>query len=186
MAFKVSSRSVLAAARSASLTYPEVGGTTVSGEELPAGYRHLRRSWVIGEGPHTFDRVSTALLGWQMHRGAGLRVWASSSVAEPDVVVVLGIGVAPLRMFAPCRAVYAVREERLRGFAYGTLPGHPETGEEAFAVEHRSDDAVVLHVTAFSRPGTWYARSAGPLNRLLQDRITERYASALRRTGSGA
>lgn len=182
MAFKMSPSPVLAAARSASLTYPEVGATVK--QELPAGYRHVSDSWVIGEGPHTFDRVAAALLGWQMHRGAGLRVWANCPAAEPDVVVVLGIGVAPLRMFAPCRVVYAVREERMRGFAYGTLPGHPERGEEAFVVEHRPDDAVVFHVTAFSRPGTWYMRSAGPLNQLLQDAFTGRYASALHRAAA--
>ena len=177
MAFKMSPSHAVAAARSASLAYPEVGVTAE--RELPVGYRHSRRSWVIGEGRRSFDRATTALLAWQMHRWAGLRVWASSPVAEPDVVVVLGVGVARLQMFAPCHVVYDVQEERLRGFAYGTLPGHPEAGEEAFVVERQPDDAVVFHITAFSRPGTWYTRSAGPLNRLLQDAFTGGYASAL-------
>ena len=33
---------------------------------------------------------------------------------------------------APCRVVYVIDEPDIRGFAYGTLPGHPESGEERF------------------------------------------------------
>jgi uncharacterized protein (UPF0548 family) len=73
-----------------------------------------------------------------------------------------------------------VDEPRRVGFAYGTLPGHPESGEEAFVIEHVQDDDVVLHITAFSRPATWYARLGGPAARAAQDLITRRYASALR------
>jgi uncharacterized protein (UPF0548 family) len=75
--------------------------------------------------------------------------------------------------------VYAVDEPRRRGFAYGTLPGHPENGEEAFVIEHHDDDAVSFTITAFSRPATRLARIAGPLGRIAQRRITARYLRSI-------
>lgn len=66
-----------------------------------------------------------------------------------------------------------------RGFAYGTLPGHPECGEERFCVEWRDDDTVALNIVAFSRPATWWARAGAPVARLVQRRITDRYLRAL-------
>jgi uncharacterized protein (UPF0548 family) len=49
-------------------------------------------------------------------------------------VVILGIVVGPLRMRALCRVIYTITAPRRKGFAYGTLPGHPECGEEAFTI----------------------------------------------------
>ena len=71
--------------------------------------------------------------------------------------------------------VYKVTEARRRGFAYGTLPGHPESGEEAFVVERTPDDAITFTITAFSRPATVTARIAGPLGQLIQRHVTYRY-----------
>lgn len=71
------------------------------------------------------------------------------------------------------------REVRRCGFAYGTCPGHPESGEEAFLVEWDTDDVVWLRVIAFSRPATWYVRLAGPAARGMQAFITRRYLRSL-------
>jgi uncharacterized protein (UPF0548 family) len=60
------------------------------------------------------------------------------------------------------------------GFAYGTLPGHPESGEEAFLLEQHDDGTVTFAVTAFSRPATALARAAGPLGRAIQSHLTSR------------
>ena len=39
------------------------------------------------------------------------------------------------------------------GFAYGTLPGHAESGEERFLIEWDQDeDGVWFDILAFSRP----------------------------------
>jgi uncharacterized protein (UPF0548 family) len=68
-----------------------------------------------------------------------------------------------------------------RGFAYGTLPGHPERGEEAFLVRRHHGAAVTFTITAFSRPASALARAAGPVGRGIQRRITGRYLSAIQR-----
>jgi len=101
----------------------------------------------------------------------------------------MGFGVLPievrdrlngsLRLRAPCRVVYVVDEPRRRGFAYGTLAGHQESGEEAFMIEHHDDDSVSFKVTAFSRPATRLAKIAGPLGAVVQRRITARYLRSL-------
>jgi uncharacterized protein (UPF0548 family) len=161
----------------ASLTYSEVGATA---GELPAKYHHLTRRVMIGSGQQVFADTASAVAAWQVQLRAGLSVSASTPTAMPDTNALLGLSIGPLRLSAPCRVVYAVDQPSRRGFAYGTLPGHPESGEEAFIVEHHDDGAVSFTVTAFSRPSTAIARLAGPVGRLIQDRITARYLRAPR------
>jgi uncharacterized protein (UPF0548 family) len=162
--------------RAADLTYDHVGRTSGM---LPDGYHYLNRQMVIGLGTAQFDDAADALLGWQMHLRSGLRVCASSATAKDDAVVMLGIGVGPFTLNAPCRVVYVIDEPNRQGFAYGTLPGHPESGEEAFVIERADDDTVCLSITAFSTPASGLARLAGPLGGLARRRMTSRYLRSL-------
>jgi uncharacterized protein (UPF0548 family) len=76
--------------------------------------------------------------------------------------------------------VYVIDEADRRGFAYGTLPGHPESGEELFAVRYEpSTDEVYAEVVAFSRHATWWSRLGSPVTSLAQRVITTRYLTAL-------
>ena len=160
----------------AELTYREIGRTARS---LPAGYHHLYQRVPIGHGAQLFTDAGNAVLRWQVQIRAGLEVSVSSPAAVPGAVVILGLGIGLLRLDAPCRVVYAVDEPRRRGFAYGTLAGHPESGEEAFMIEHHEDGTVSFTITAFSRPSTLPARIAGPFGHIVQRRITARYLSSL-------
>ena len=164
---------------SVDLTYSEVGRTS---GVLPAGYRHIRRSAVIGRGPDDFHRACVALLTWDMHRRAGLNIVTSHERAELGADVRIGLRLGPFRFTAPCRVVAVIDKADAQGFAYGTLPGHPECGEEAFIVRLSEDGVVRLDVTAFSRPARWFSRVAAPAARIVQARITTRYLSALRTT----
>lgn len=157
-------------------TYAEVGATR--DRPLPAGYRHLERTTELGVGRTTFEAAAGGLMTWQMHRRAGLVVAADGQPTVGDTVLA-GFG-RPICVVIPCRVVYVVQEDERRGFGYGTLPGHPETGEEAFVVSHDADDRVRLHITAFSRPGSRLNRVTGIVDRLLQARATRRYESALK------
>lgn len=161
---------------SAELSYHNVGATKST---LPTGYHHQHSARVIGAGPETFSAAAAELFSWQAHLRAGLRVTASTATAEPGTVVLLGIGFGPMRMRAPCRVIYTISEPQRKGFAYGTLRGHPESGEEAFTMSHRDDGLVVFTITAFSRPATTAARAAGPLGLLIQRHFTQAYLRAL-------
>ena len=155
------------------LTYPEIGATA---GVLPPGYHHVRESAVIGHGRERFDEAADAVLRWGMLRGAGARVEATTELAEVGSEVIVRLG--PVR--APCRVVYVVDEPNHRGFAYGTLPGHAETGEELFAVRYYpTSTAVTAEVTAFSRHGTWWSKAAGPLTALVQRVVSKRYVRAV-------
>ena len=152
------------------LTYSEVGATAAG--QLPAGYGHLRVERQIGTGRQRFEQAADAVMRWGMQRGAGLRVQASSEVADVDTVVLVRMGFLP----APCRVVYVIDEPDIRGFAYGTLEGHPESGEERFVV-HRdpATSAVFAEVSAFSRPATWWSKAGRPLVSVAQRVIARRY-----------
>jgi uncharacterized protein (UPF0548 family) len=163
----------------APLTYPEVGATRAGA--LPDGYGRVHRDVSLGSGPMVFERAAAALFDWRMHRGAGLSVLHSSGAATPGSVVVLRVGWGPVGHTIPCRVVYVVDEADRRGFAYGTLPGHPERGEEAFTVVRDGSGEVRFQIRAFSRPATLVARAGGPLGRLVQRYVTDRYVDALRR-----
>lgn len=155
------------------LTYAEVGATA---GPLPEGYHHLRKSAVIGRGRGRFDEAAASVMRWGMLRGAGVGVEATTEVAEVGSEVIVHLG--PVR--APCRVVYVVDEPDRRGFAYGTLPGHAESGEERFAVRYDpATESVYAEVTAFSRHGTWWSRLGSPVTSLIQQLVSERYLRAL-------
>lgn len=97
---------------------------------------------------------------------------------ESGAVVEMRLGPPRLGVRIPCRVVQVVDEPHRGGFAYGTLPGHPETGEERFEVRRGPDGVVAFTVTAFSRPASALARAGGPLSRWVQGRMTERYLRA--------
>ena len=165
---------VLEAARGADPSYPEVGAT--AGSHLPSGYRHDRYEERVA-APTEFGRAVEGLRSWAAHKGAGAVVVPDDPVTlGATVLVVLGVG--PLQMIAPCRIVGVTDTDQAFGFTYGTLPGHPEQGEEAFLVELRPDGAFFT-IVAFSRPADPLARLAGPLGRAVQRTVTRRYLSAL-------
>lgn len=80
---------------------------------------------------------------------------------------------------APVRVVYVVDESNRKGFGYGTLPGHPQSGEESFIVERTPDGSVWLTVTAFSRPGGWLWYVLYLPLRVAQNRFMSRYLRVL-------
>ena len=159
------------------VTYAPVGCTRTG--VVPDGFDELRRSRRVGSGRADFERAADALLTWQMHRRAGIAVMASHERVEPGAVAELRLGVGRLGLRAPVRVVDVVDEPTRRGFAYGTLPGHPESGEESFVVELGETGDVTLTITAVSRPASRLARLAGQVGRRVQSRITDRYLSAL-------
>lgn len=99
---------------------------------------------------------------------------------QPGDSAVLSIPVlGPLSIKAPVRVVYIVDEPKRKGFAYGTMAGHPEDGEIAFVLDQKEDGSVWLTVRAFSRPATWYWRMVYPAMRIAEDYYSRRYLRSL-------
>jgi uncharacterized protein (UPF0548 family) len=165
-------------ARQATTTYGTLGATKRG--ESPAGFRSDFYEVELKSGPDTFERARRGLSCWQAHVGAGAVVYPSHPWSDGDTVLVL-LALGPFQVVAPCRIIYVIDEADRFGLAYGTLPGHPESGEESFVVERLKDDRVVFRIAAFSRPAQVLTRLGAPLVRKLQVRTTRRYLEALAR-----
>lgn len=103
----------------------------------------------------------------------GFELIAPGDTAELTTPVWLG------KLTLPCRVIYVIDEPNRKGFAYGTLPGHPECGEESFVVDQTEDGSVWLTIRAFSRPSAWQWWVAYPILRLVQAMFTQRYFKSL-------
>jgi uncharacterized protein (UPF0548 family) len=114
---------------------------------------------------------------------SGEQVYADTGaqLVRPGDTAILLLGWGPASVRIPVRVVYLIDEPTRRGFAYGTLPGHPESGEEAFVVELREDESVWLTIRAFSRPAHPVLWVVYPVLRLFQAIFTSRYEHALTR-----
>lgn len=174
---------LLAAGREAEVTYDHVG-STLAPERWPDRRPH-RRQRVLGLGPEDFAAAVERLRAWapQHHLGAELHP-ASPPVAEGTTVLV-ELRKGPVAVVAPTRVVSVVDEPGRRfGFAYGTLPGHVEKGEESFLVELQGDPddpeaPVVGTVCVDAALGTLAAKLGAPVVYFVQRWAVGRYLEAL-------
>lgn len=156
-------------------TYEAVGAT--AGDDLPAGFRHDRWTRVLGTGDEVFERATAALQHWVPQRASGFSV-GFDGLVEPGAVVAIAAPLPVGFVVVTARIVYVEAETDRYAWAYGTLPIHPEAGEERFAV-YRQGDEVVFEVTAFARVRDPLGRLLPPLARRLQVRANHRYLDAM-------
>lgn len=158
------------------LTYAPIGVTAT--DVTPPGYRRDRWQRTVGQGDVDFARAADAIREWAVHRGAGLVVGADRPPSI-DQVVAMSARLPVGHIDVVCRVVAVVDEPERFGFTYGTLPVHPERGEESFIVERTPDGSVTFTITAVSRPAHPLARLASPIARRLQRAATNRYFAAM-------
>ena len=144
---------------------------------VPTGFH--RRTWTTDlSGVDAFDRACAAMRAWAVHRGAALDVLPDGPMAVGTNVAIgapLPVGFVEIT----CRIVAIVDEPDRFGFAYGTLPVHPEQGEESFIVVRSDGGDVRFDVQAVSRPGHPLARVFAPIANRLQDAAARRYLAAM-------
>jgi uncharacterized protein (UPF0548 family) len=131
--------------------------------------------------PVTFDDDGQPVQPASTTSGEHVFADTGAQLVLPGETAVMLLGWGPLSIRIPVRIVYTIDEPTRRGFAYGTLPGHPESGEEAFIVEQRDDESVWLTIRAFSRPAHPALWAVYPVLRLFQAIFTSRYEHALTR-----
>jgi uncharacterized protein (UPF0548 family) len=159
--------------RDVPLSYSEVGATR--SEPFPPGYQVDRRRAELGTGDTVFARARQALIRWNMHTGAGVRVAASGDT------VALVVRAAGLYTTSACRVVYRIDDPARFAFAYGTLADHPVSGEERFVIERQPSGQVTFELAAFSRPRTILLKLAAPIARRTQLALGAAYVAALTR-----
>lgn len=166
------------------LSYPERGAS--QDDVAPQGYRSTRIRECVGRGRPAFESLSQGIRSWKLQEGAGLRVQADTPEVSFGTRVVLGFGIGPFRLPAPCRVVRLLEEETRSGFAYGTLAGHPETGEESFLAVLEDDGAVYFELNAVSRHSNWFYGLGAPLVEAAQRRATGRYVATAHKLAGAA
>ena len=168
-------------------TYSAVGATAGT---PPAGHVVDHTRIKLGEGEPAFHLAIASLRRWEPFRLGWVEAWSSETpIQSGEVVAVMGRAIG-LWWLNACRIVYVVDESgpiSKFGFAYGTLPGHVESGEERFLIEwNRGNDSVWYDILAYSRPNHILTRLGYPMVRRCQKRFGRDSAAAMYRAVNGA
>ena len=166
------------------LTYAAVGATAVADESWAATPGEFRRYEQTVAVPLRWEDARSLMLRWAVKTRSGFEVDADGS-AEPSVSeganLWLRLAIGPVGIREPIRVVAVVDHTLRCGFSYGTLDGHPVSGEEAFILHRAKKDApVLLTIRSLTRPaarGFW--RYSFPFLLAVQRRFRKRYLSSL-------
>jgi len=167
------------------LTYSAVGATLAGAAmAVPAGYRSYEKTAKIGDGAARWEFASTAVLGWGVKTRSGFTVLADPASGRTSKVILdqrywLIARIGAFHVREPIQVIAVIDESDRKAFAYGTLTGHPVSGEEAFMVEQHADGSVWLTIRSITRPtiGAW--RFARPTVSVAQRCYRRRYMRAL-------
>ena len=145
--------------------------------EVPSGFSH--KVWRSSIDHGDFEQASQAIRAWAGHSRAGI-------CRQPDLPAILvgetlamAIPVGPISVSAAARIVEVVDEPDRYGFAYSTLPHHPEDGEESFIVTRHPNGDLEILVTAVWRGAAIANYVVPPLTRFLQNRAINRYLAGI-------
>jgi uncharacterized protein (UPF0548 family) len=153
----------------APFTYTAVGASRTR-TPVP-GFTHDHNEIRLGEGAAVFQKAADAIRRWDMFPGGWAYIGPGTPPVRTGEEVVMVARVLGLWWLNSCRIVYVADTPTQYGFAYGTLPGHAECGEEFFRVEMDADGSVWYRLSAFSRPRHWMARLAFPVARYYQKKF---------------
>ena len=137
----------------------------------------------LGQGNEVFAAAKTALRNWQHFRLGWIEAWPSDTpIQEGQIVAVLASQMGIWWLNA-CRIIKVIDDDTTKrfGFAYGTLPGHVESGEEQFLIEMDQAGSVWYDILAFSRPRHILARIGYLYIRRIQKRFAKHSAAAMHR-----
>jgi uncharacterized protein (UPF0548 family) len=178
-------RRFLAEQRALPFSYPDTGASL---RTPPAGYVVDHNRTRLGSGIDDYARAVTAIRRWKMFELGWVHLLWPNAPIEVGSVVAVRARALGLWSLNPCRIIAVIEDEAPKrfGFAYGTLPGHVEKGEERFTVEMEQDGSVWYDLLAFSRPRHWAARLGYPFTRRLQKRFARDSMAAMRRAVGAA
>lgn len=168
---------LLERARRSALSYDHVGSTLPGAEPRP---RLRRRHLVLGQGPEAFGSAARGLRRWSCQKGVGATVHPADAAIEVDSSLLVVLHIGPVKVVVPNRVVAVVDEPTRFGFAYGTLEGHQERGEESFVAELLGDGTVRGTISVDAEAATSPARMVEPAVVGFQWLAVARYLAAWR------
>ncbi|MFZ4809854.1 MAG: DUF1990 family protein [Ilumatobacteraceae bacterium] len=165
-----------------SFTYLEVGATEVASTTwagAPIEFRRYERTVAIETA---WDDARLLMLQWAVKTRSGFTIDSNDGeAAAAGSSAWLSLSIGPVAVREPIRVVAVVDTPLRCGFSYGTLVGHPVSGEEAFVLHRLSDrDPVSLTIRSLTRPapnGFW--RYAFPLLLVAQRAFRRRYLRSI-------
>ncbi|MFJ3404172.1 DUF1990 family protein [Promicromonospora sp. NPDC090134] len=169
--------------------YSVVGATAPAEEQWqpPAGWRAYEHTVRLGSGDELWNAASAAVLSWGIKTRSGFAVdppLEPGRPARPGERYWLIARIGLIRVRKPVEIVTTVSTDHRAALGYGTLEGHPVSGEEAFIV-HRDDRGnVSLTLRSLIRAGRGVWRGAFPLILVAQRVYRRRYLRALRPGGN--
>ena len=172
--------------KNSAFTYGQLGVTRTN--EVPDGFDLDRQRSLLGHGKQTYEIAKESLRHWAMFPTELTNLyWPDQTIRVGAEVAVL-FRAGPLWSLNPCRIVYVLDEAKTTGhvhqfgFAYGTLSGHLECGEERFCVSwNRADDSVHYELLAVSRPNHVLTKIGYLYARAVQARFRRLSALAMKR-----
>jgi uncharacterized protein (UPF0548 family) len=165
-------RDRLERAASADVTYEPVTRTITED-----GLVHHTRT--LGVGSTVFDDAVRRLKAWAPQRHLGATVLPENQGPEVGATILVDLHLGPIAVAVPNRVVAVIDEPNRWGYAYGTLPGHHERGEESFIIRRHPDDTITASITVDAIPASLPARLLAPVVRALQHAAVHRYLEAL-------
>lgn len=175
--------------RQRALSYDIVGGTAPAADRWrpPGGWRAYEHTVPIGAGPELWDAASSAVLSWGVKTRSGFAVdppLEAGRRARQGERYWLVARLGPVRVVRePVEIVTMISTHDRAALAYGTLEGHPVSGEEAFIVRRDDDGNVSLTLRSLTRAGQGPWRGLFPLILIAQRVYRRRHLRALQRDG---
>jgi uncharacterized protein (UPF0548 family) len=178
-------RSILAFQSTLQLTYDAVGAT-FGQARMPAGFVVDNIRVELGRGRSAFDRAKAGLRGWRQFDLGWLQAFPDDTRIQTDETVLVVARAGGMWWANAARIVHVMDEDSTAstkfGFAYGTLPGHVERGEERFLIERdHATDIVWFDILAFSRPRHFLVRLNRRRARAMQKRFAAESTAAMQR-----
>jgi uncharacterized protein (UPF0548 family) len=178
-------RRILAFESTLDLTYTAVGAT-FGKTAVPAGFAVDSTRVELGRGQSAFDRAKVGLSSWQQFNLGWLEAFPNDTpilIGETVLVIARAGGMWWTNATRIVDVVDDTSATSSRfGFAYGTLPGHVESGEERFLIEwDHATDIVWFDILAFSRPRHYLVRLNRRRARAMQKRFAADSTAAMQR-----
>jgi uncharacterized protein (UPF0548 family) len=170
------------------LNYSVVGGTAPAAERWlpPDGWRAYEHTVRLGSGTDLWNVASSAVLSWGIKTRSGFTVdphLEAGRSARQGERYWLVARIGPVRVREPVEIVATIATQHRAALAYGTLEGHPVSGEEAFIVRRDDSGNVSLTLRSLTRAGRGPWRVLFPVILIAQRIYRRRYLRALRRGG---
>ncbi|HEX4413100.1 MAG TPA: DUF1990 domain-containing protein [Lacipirellulaceae bacterium] len=183
-------RHILAFQSTLELTYGAVGAT-FDQTPMPAGYAVDNIRVELGRRRTAFDRAKAGLASWRQFDLGWLQAFPDDTPIRMNESVLVVARAGGVWWTNAARIVHVLDDDSNAsskfGFAYGTLPGHVERGEERFLIEwDHATDIVWFEILAFSRPQHFLVRLNRRRARAMQKRFAAESTAALQRYVAGS